>query len=98
MRGANFSQFSILNAQFIRRRPVLSVKGLSAWYGEAQVLRGIDLDVDQGQVVTLVGRNGAGPREVCEGKRSLAARLVARASDTEEHARRVTRAAAALSS
>jgi len=60
MRGANFSQFSILNAQFSRRRPVLSVKGLSAWYGEAQVLRGIDLDVEQGQVVTLVGRNGAG--------------------------------------
>jgi branched-chain amino acid transport system ATP-binding protein len=39
---------------------VLRIEGLQAWYGEAQVLRGLDLEVDQGQVVTLVGRNGAG--------------------------------------
>ena len=39
---------------------MLRVEGLNAWYGEAQVLRGLDLEVDQGQVVTLVGRNGAG--------------------------------------
>ena len=31
-----------------------------AWYGEAQVLRDVDLDVDAGSIVTLVGRNGAG--------------------------------------
>ena len=36
------------------------VEDLSAWYGQAQVLRGLDLQVDRGQVVTLVGRNGAG--------------------------------------
>ena len=39
---------------------MLKIEGLNAWYGEAQVLRGLDLEVDQGQVVTLVGRNGAG--------------------------------------
>ena len=39
---------------------MLNVEGLSAWYGEAQVLRGVDLDVEKGQVVTLAGRNGAG--------------------------------------
>ena len=39
---------------------MLSVQGLSAWYGEAQVLREVDLDVEKGQVVTLAGRNGAG--------------------------------------
>ncbi len=39
---------------------MLRIEGLKAWYGEAQVLRGLDLEVDQGQVVTLVGRNGAG--------------------------------------
>ncbi len=39
---------------------MLGIEGLKAWYGEAQVLRGLDLEVDQGQVVTLVGRNGAG--------------------------------------
>ncbi|MBI3687528.1 MAG: ABC transporter ATP-binding protein [Actinobacteria bacterium] len=39
---------------------MLEVRGLSAWYGEAQVLHGVDLDVRRGEVVTLVGRNGAG--------------------------------------
>src|SRR5215210_2144045 len=39
---------------------MLSVEGLSAWYGQAQVLRELDFRLEQGQVVTLVGRNGAG--------------------------------------
>ena len=39
---------------------MLEVKGLSAWYGEAQALRGVDVEVREGEVVTLVGRNGAG--------------------------------------
>ena len=39
---------------------MLSVEDVTARYGEAQVLRGVSLDVDTGQVVTLVGRNGAG--------------------------------------
>ena len=38
----------------------LEVRGLSAWYGEAQALRDVDLTVGHGEVVTLVGRNGAG--------------------------------------
>ncbi|HSV59521.1 MAG TPA: ABC transporter ATP-binding protein [Variovorax sp.] len=38
----------------------LSVKGLHAWYGEAQALHGIDLQVARGQITTLLGRNGAG--------------------------------------
>ncbi|HET7385901.1 MAG TPA: ABC transporter ATP-binding protein [Nocardioidaceae bacterium] len=39
---------------------MLSVRKLSAWYGQAQVLRQVSLDVNEGEVVTLVGRNGAG--------------------------------------
>lgn len=39
---------------------MLSIRGLNAWYGESHVLHGIDLDVPDGQVVTLLGRNGAG--------------------------------------
>jgi branched-chain amino acid transport system ATP-binding protein len=38
----------------------LEVKGLHAWYGESHVLHGVDLHVDEGEVVTLLGRNGAG--------------------------------------
>jgi branched-chain amino acid transport system ATP-binding protein len=39
---------------------MLRIEGLSAWYGEAQVLREVDLHVERGEVVTLCGRNGAG--------------------------------------
>lgn len=40
--------------------PMLSIRDLNTWYGESHVLHGIDLDVPEGQVVTLLGRNGAG--------------------------------------
>ena len=40
--------------------PFLEIKGLNAWYGESHVLHGVDLHVDEGEVVTLLGRNGAG--------------------------------------
>ena len=39
---------------------MLSVRGLHAWYGESHVLHGINLEVRRGEVVTLLGRNGAG--------------------------------------
>jgi branched-chain amino acid transport system ATP-binding protein len=39
---------------------MLKVEGLQAWYGESQVLHAVTLEVDQGQVVTLIGRNGMG--------------------------------------
>ena len=40
--------------------PLLQVAGLHAWYDESHVLHGVDLEVRQGEVVTLLGRNGAG--------------------------------------
>ena len=39
---------------------VLQISGLNAWYGESHVLHGVDLSVRKGEVVTLLGRNGAG--------------------------------------
>jgi branched-chain amino acid transport system ATP-binding protein len=39
---------------------MLQVEGLQAWYGESQVLHGVDLEIRDGQIVTLIGRNGAG--------------------------------------
>ena len=40
--------------------PLLTVRDLNAWYGESHVLHGINVDVNPGEVVTLLGRNGAG--------------------------------------
>jgi branched-chain amino acid transport system ATP-binding protein len=39
---------------------MLEVKGLNAWYGESHILHGMELEVREGEVVTLLGRNGAG--------------------------------------
>jgi len=38
----------------------LEIRDLHAWYGESHVLHGVNLHVDEGEVVTLLGRNGAG--------------------------------------
>ena len=43
---------------------MLEVEGLQAWYGEAQALHDVTLQVAAGEVVTLVGRNGAGKTTV----------------------------------
>jgi branched-chain amino acid transport system ATP-binding protein len=40
--------------------PLLAVRGLHAWYGESHALHGVDLDVFEGETVTLLGRNGVG--------------------------------------
>lgn len=39
---------------------VLSVNKLEAWYGESKVLHGLNFHLKEGEVVTLLGRNGAG--------------------------------------
>ncbi len=41
-------------------RPMLAVNNLQAWYGESHILHGVTLDVQPGEVVTLLGRNGVG--------------------------------------
>ena len=40
--------------------PLLSVKDLHGWYGESHVLQGMNFEVADGEVVTLLGRNGVG--------------------------------------
>ena len=39
---------------------MLSVKGLDAWYERSHVVQGLDFEVRRGEIVTLMGRNGAG--------------------------------------
>ncbi|MFZ5540341.1 MAG: ABC transporter ATP-binding protein [Pseudomonadota bacterium] len=41
-------------------QPLLSVRRLNAWYGRAHILFDVDLEVRRGEVVALMGRNGAG--------------------------------------
>ncbi len=40
--------------------PILLAQNLEAWYGESHILHGINFQVNPGEVVTLLGRNGAG--------------------------------------
>ena len=40
--------------------PLLAVRGVRAFYGRVMALRGVDLDVNDGEIVTLIGANGAG--------------------------------------
>ena len=40
--------------------PFLEIRDLHAWYGESHVLHGTSFTVNEGEVVTLLGRNGAG--------------------------------------
>ena len=39
---------------------VLKIANLEAWYGESHILHGVEFRVQKGEVVTLLGRNGAG--------------------------------------
>lgn len=52
-------------AQMIQERaqgklPLLSVRNLQVAYGDVRILFGVDLDVDEGQIIALLGTNGAG--------------------------------------
>ncbi len=40
--------------------PLLSIRNVETYYGNIRALKGVDLDVNQGEIVTLIGSNGAG--------------------------------------
>ncbi|MEM5473047.1 ABC transporter ATP-binding protein [Hoeflea sp. AS60] len=44
----------------VTKAPLLKVENLSAWYAESQALHGMNFEVPEGELVTLIGRNGAG--------------------------------------
>ena len=45
---------------------MLSVRGLHAYYGQSHILHGVDLDVADGEIVSLLGRNGVGRSTMCK--------------------------------
>ena len=40
--------------------PLLAVRGVKAYYGKIAALKGVDMEVNEGEIVTLIGSNGAG--------------------------------------
>ncbi|WP_027210971.1 ABC transporter ATP-binding protein [Burkholderia sp. WSM2232] len=66
--------------------PLLEIRGLNAWYGPSQALHGVNLRIDAGEVLALVGRNGSGRSTLaraimglvqCDGELRLAGRPLA---------------------
>ena len=56
---------SVMEEPVLDRRPpgappLLSIRGLKTYYGKIIALKGVDLDVNEGEIVTLIGANGAG--------------------------------------
>jgi branched-chain amino acid transport system ATP-binding protein len=45
---------------------MLEVRDLHAFYGQSHILHGIELDVDEGEIVSLLGRNGVGRSTTCK--------------------------------
>ena len=42
------------------KESILSLRDVCAWYGDSQALHGVSLDIYKGEMVSLIGRNGAG--------------------------------------
>jgi branched-chain amino acid transport system ATP-binding protein len=47
-------------AQVETVRPFFSVRDMHAYYGESYIVQGVSLDIRKGEILALLGRNGAG--------------------------------------
>ena len=45
---------------------MLEVSGLHAYYGKSHILQGVDLAIGEGEIVSLLGRNGVGRSTTCK--------------------------------
>ena len=43
---------------------MLQIKGLNSYYGESHILRDVDMNINQGEMICLIGRNGVG-KQLC---------------------------------
>ncbi|NDV86695.1 ATP-binding cassette domain-containing protein [Aurantimonas aggregata] len=65
--------------------PLLAVRGVQTFYGKIQALRGVDVDVHEGEIVTLIGANGAGKSTlmmtICGNPRASTGQILYRGED-----------------
>ena len=65
--------------------PLLAIRGVQTFYGKIQALRGVDVDVHEGEIVTLIGANGAGKSTlmmtICGNPRASTGRIIYRGED-----------------
>ncbi|MCC6719376.1 MAG: ABC transporter ATP-binding protein [Acetobacteraceae bacterium] len=52
---------------------MLTVRGLNAFYGKSHILQGVDLSISEGEIVSLLGRNGVGRSTTCKAIMGLVA-------------------------
>jgi branched-chain amino acid transport system ATP-binding protein len=52
---------------------MLEVRALNAFYGKSHILQGVDLDIGEGEIVSLLGRNGVGRSTTCKAIMGLVA-------------------------
>ena len=68
--------------------PLLRLSGVAAFYGAIQALRGVDLEVNEGEIVTLIGGNGAGKSTlmmtICGNPRARSGRITYAGEDISE--------------
>ncbi|MBB4004340.1 MAG: ABC transporter ATP-binding protein [Aurantimonas endophytica] len=65
--------------------PLLAIRGVQTFYGKIQALRGVDVDVHEGEIVTLIGANGAGKSTlmmtICGNPRASTGQIIYRGED-----------------
>ncbi len=68
--------------------PLLSVRGVTTYYGNIVALRGVDVEVNEGEIVTLIGANGAGKSTlmmtICGSPRARSGEIVFDGTDITE--------------
>jgi len=69
-------------------QPLLAIRGVKTFYGNIMALKGIDLDVNEGEIVTLIGANGAGKSSTL---RAVAGALLPRAGAIHFRGHDITR-------